>query len=362
MTARKRKPGKKRQPSHRERVQEGTPRRAWFSSLSRGVKWLVAAVITAGAVATAIGAIAALWPDSRESAAELRAEISEVTVDRNVTLGAYTARQDEPKGSSAPTPPTKRQLVAFTLAQGGTVDTATIPTETETTPTETTPTETTPTETTPTETTPTETTPTETTPTDDEDGDDDIVVRPELSDEAETRLREGVGQALRDPAVVAPIDLGPACADGLANSDCGLSSAALYINWENEEGESAQVSQAEVAEQLVSLLTGTRMQMLPSGMRQPLGVTVNYRISLTGFRGRKVDVRWELHRPGGGQLPQDWLKAQRAALLEGEADKDSASPSFWVPLPAIEGPFFIRVTATDEDGVRLARKDTSHFR
>jgi hypothetical protein len=144
MTARKRKPGKKRQPSHRERVQEGTPRRAWFSSLSRGVKWLVAAVITAGAVATAIGAIAALWPDSRESAAELRAEISEVTVDRNVTLGAYTARQDEPKGSSAPTPPTKRQLVAFTLAQGGTVDTATIPTETETTPTETTPTETTP--------------------------------------------------------------------------------------------------------------------------------------------------------------------------------------------------------------------------
>src|SRR5688500_4169436 len=116
MTARKRK-RKKRPLSHRERVQEGTTRRAWFSSLSRGVKWLVAAVIAAGAVATAIGAIAALWPDSREPTAELRAEISEVSVDRNVTLGEYTARQDEPKGSSAPTPPTEPQLAAFTVAQ-----------------------------------------------------------------------------------------------------------------------------------------------------------------------------------------------------------------------------------------------------
>jgi hypothetical protein len=349
MSARKSKSGKKRQPPRGERVQENSRSRAWFSSLSKGVKWLIAAVITAGAVATAIGAIAALWPESGGPTAELRAEFSEVLVDRNVTLGEYTARQDEPKGSSAPIRHDEPQRAAFTVAQSETVETATTPADTETMPTETTPTET------------TETTPTETTQTDDED-DDGAVVTPEVSEATEARLSEGVRRALRDPAIVAPIDLGPACAEGLANPDCGLSSGALYVRWVDEDGESAEVSQAEAAEQLVSLLTGSRLQLLSSGMRQPVGVTVNYRISLTGFRGRKVDVRWELHRAGGGILPHEWLKDQRAALLEGEAEKDSASPSFWVPLPAIQGPFFIRLTANDEDGVNLARADTSHFR
>jgi hypothetical protein len=121
------------------------------------------------------------------------------------------------------------------------------------------------------------------------------------------------------------------------------------------------VSPAEVAEQLVKILGGTRTEEVSSGARQPLGVTVNYKISLTGFRGRRVDVRWELHRASGGQLPQNWLKSQRAALLKAEANKDSASPSFWVPLPKIEGPFFIRLTARDENGVPLDRANTEQF-
>jgi hypothetical protein len=360
MTARKRKPGKKRQPSHRERVQEHTPRGAWFSSLSRGVKWLVAAVITAGAVATAIGAIAALWPDGSEPPAELRAEFSDVSVDPNVTLDEFAARQDEPKGSSAPSQGTEPQLVSVTVAQVTTVETVT--TTTDTTTTDTTTTDTT-TDTTTTDTTTTDTTTTDTTTTEpSDDGEGIIVVEPDLSDEAETRLREGVRQALSDPAVADSIDLGPACAEGLNSADCGLSSSALYVRWENEAGEPGQVIQAKVTEQVVELLAGTRTLELPSGGVQPLGVTVNYKISLTGFRGRKVDVRWALHRPGGGQLPQDWLKGQRAALLEGEADKDSASPSFWVPLPAtVEGPFFVRLTVTNDAGVPLDREDTEPF-
>jgi hypothetical protein len=217
--------------------------------------------------------------------------------------------------------------------------------------------------TTQTDTTTTDTTTTDTTTTETSDeGEGIIVVKPQLSEEAETRLREGVRQALRNPAVVDGIELGRACAEGLNSPDCGLSSSALYIKWEDEAGEPGQVIQAKVAEQVAELLAGTRTLQLPSGV-QPLGVTVNYKISLTGFRGRKVDVRWALHRPGGGRLPQDWLKNQRAALLEGEADKDSASPSFWVPLPAnVEGPFFIRLTVTNQAGVPLDRANTEPFR
>jgi hypothetical protein len=325
------------------------------------VKWLVAAVITAGAVATAIGAIASLWPDPSKPPAELRAEFSEVSVDPNVTLDEFAARQDEPTGSSAPNPATEPQRVSITVAQGTTVDTAT--TTTDTTTTETTTTDTTTTDTTTTDTTTTDTTTTETTTTEpSDDGEGIIVVKPDLSDEAETRLREGVRQALMDPAVVDSIDLGTACAEGLTSPECGLSSSALYVKWEDEAGEPGQVSQAKVAEQVAELLAGTRTLELPSGAVQPLGVTVNYKISLTGFRGRKVDIRWALHRPGGGQLPQDWLKGQRAALLEGEADKDTASPSFWVPLPAtVEGPFFLRLTVTNDAGVPLDRADTETF-
>ena len=121
-------------------------------------------------------------------------------------------------------------------------------------------------------------------------------------------------------------------------------------------------SPSELAERLLEILEETRTQETESGADEPVGVTVNYRISLTGFDGREVDVRWELHRPGGPMLPHEWLKNQRAGLLRGEAEKDSASPYFWIPLPHEPGPFFIRLTARDEEGDIIARADTGRFR
>src|SRR6188768_2030319 len=61
----------------------------WFSSLSSGMKWLIGAVITAGAVASAIGSILALRPGPTP---ELSAAITKIWVDRNVTLAEYRAR------------------------------------------------------------------------------------------------------------------------------------------------------------------------------------------------------------------------------------------------------------------------------
>jgi hypothetical protein len=55
------------------------------------------------------------------------------------------------------------------------------------------------------------------------------------------------------------------------------------------------------------------------------------------------------------------LRNQRAALLQGEADRDSASPHFWVPLPKEAGPFFVRLNAVNENGVTLASARTPEF-
>jgi hypothetical protein len=329
------------------------PLGVWFSSLSRGVKWLVATVITAGAVAAAIGSILALRPGPP---AELRAEISDVSIDRNVTLDDYEASQEtnspenEKSGSSAPNPAGGVLLAAEPVAQTGTVKQST--TESTTTATEST-------------STATESTSTGTEPTptgDGQAGDDDILVMVQLSDDARARLRAGVRQALRSPAEVAPTDLGKACYTDVTDPDCGLSNQVLYMQVVDEKGEPTFVNQAVVAEQLAKLLAGTRTAPLLSGREQPVGVTINFRLSLTGFRGRIVDVRWALHRDAsGGQVPRDWLKNQRGPRYRGNAEKDSASPAIWVPLPRSEGVYFIRLEIKDEDGVRLAYADTPRF-
>ena len=322
--------------------------RDWYSSLSTGVRTLVAVVIAAGAVATAIGAIGALWPDPPAPTAELKAELSELLVDEPVTLEEYTIRHDELEGSSAPSPMQHRHTAALTVP---------LPTqpalESETTKTETTTTDTTGTETTETETTETDTTGTESVPTTEED-DDPTVVVPDLSDEARERLREGVRRALGQGEVAA-FSVGEACASGLGDPECGLSSTALFMKL----GEDA--SAPEVAENLTEVLEETRTVETGSGTKEPVGATVNYRISMTGFNGREVDVRWELHRPEGPILPHKWLKNQRAGLLRGEAEKDSATPYFWIPLPDEPGPFVVRLIALDEDGDRIAQRDTDPF-
>jgi hypothetical protein len=120
--------------------------------------------------------------------------------------------------------------------------------------------------------------------------------------------------------------------------------------------------QAEFSRRLRRLLAASRMQAIAGGKVVPVGVTVNYDVSLTGFRGHTVTVRWSLHRLAGGTLPLDWLRSEAAKRLRGEADKDSASDSFWVPLPRMGAPFFVRLELYDEDGVRLTYRDTKTIR
>ena len=92
-------------------------------------------------------------------------------------------------------------------------------------------------------------------------------------------------------------------------------------------------SSAEVAERLVEFFKEVGKRKLETGVSQPLGVTVDYKLTMTGYRGQTVHVRWELHRRGGGGLPHEWLQRQRPGNWEAEANQDSVSPNLWVPLP-----------------------------
>jgi ketosteroid isomerase-like protein len=314
-----------------------------WGRLSKGVKALVGAVIAMGAVAGAIGAILALWPDPTP---ELGAELSDVSVIPNVTLSEYAIRHQE-QTAGAPERATSSRLATHLPAQAESDD--------ETTPTTGPTTTTTPT-------TPTTTTgPTTTTTTETEEG---PILGVEIGEQARAQLQEGLARALGDPAVP-QINVGSACEYNLSDSSCGLSTVSVYAQWTDEDGDELPSSPAVVGEHLATLLAGTRTQPAASneGQLEPVGVSVSFNVTLTGFRGHRVDVRWSLYAAEGDiSVPQDWLQDQRALWLEGEANRDSATGEFWVPLPRVQGPFFIRIGVYDDEGTRLAYADTRRVR
>jgi hypothetical protein len=342
-----------RDPGHgREEADEGGPPdpaeqsalRRWFGSLSRGVQWLVAAVVAVGGVATAIGAIVALWPDPEP---ELGAKLSQVRIDRPVTLHEYELRHGN-ETAGAPGSPPALLLAADVVAQAA-PDEETAPDESV--PDESVPDESVPDESVPDESVPDESVPDDTAPDEDgAEGEEDIVREWQPIPEDRARLNEGLDMALSDED--APeLDLGPVCSEDLSDPDCGLRSTLTYLLSAHSE-----VSAAIVAERLAELFEGVRTS--GADQAEPVGVTVNFNVSLTGFRGDSADVRFSLYAEGGGRVPRDWLENQRVLSIEAEAQKDSGSGEFWVPLPRLQGPYFVRFGVDDEDGERLDYWDT----
>jgi hypothetical protein len=292
--------------------------------LSRAAKAVVAVVLAAGAVATSIGAILALWPDPDEPPAVLDAEFSDILVDPNTPVGEFKLREAELKGSAAGSVPSAH-VAAFTVGQ----QTATV-TDTATTQ-----------ETDTTGTTGTDTTGTTGTDTTGATGTD--------TDEF---LNDALNQARGNPKVE-DVEVPDACESDPVGEDCPIPLMATLA--------AKEVSPSEATDQLVRFFTEVRKRSLPAGRSEPLGVTVNYKLTVTGFRGRTVRVRWQLHRPGGGELPNQWLTKQRPVSWVGEADTDSVSPNLWIPLPTTKRRFFVRLIAEDEDGTPLDRANTEKF-
>jgi hypothetical protein len=306
----------------------------WFSSLSRGAKWLVGVAAAVGTIATAIAAVAGLWPDPPAEPAELGADLSHVSIDPSVTLDEYAVRQG---AEVAWTPRGTAVFAADVVAQAETGG-ATIPEAGASGPEG---------------------------DGDGPHGDGDFVLELRLSPEATARVKEGFLDALGDlPVDETQIGFSQ-CFVNLSGPTCGMSSemGPGGIGVFEEDGSETEVSAATIADRMSLILAGTRTLLSDQGETQLLGAIVDFDITLRGFRDRRANVRWSLFDTGGGgPVPHEWLKGQVALWLEGQAQTDSGSGTFWVPLPKNEGPFFVRLGVYDEDGDRLDYEDTQSVR
>lgn len=307
-----------------QRRSSRTALRRWFDTLGRGAKWLLGIMLVA-LVGALVTALVASWMPSTELSAQLTA----VSIDRNVTLAEFEARNGTDSAAIV-------RLVAQTTDP-----------ETETpTPSP--------------STTPEPTMTPEPTPS----VEDDPVVEPTFSDRERERLDTGLRRALADPSVP-DVELGSACSRDVSSSECGLHSLQRSLQVVDAEGQPSTVQPAKVANGLVKILRGTRMQPVGGhGKREPVGVTVNFNASLTGFDGKRVDVRWSLYNAARrGRVPHAWLRNQTALFLKGKAETHRRSDQFWAPIPKAKGLYFIRVSVYDaDDGTRLDYADTSRFR
>jgi hypothetical protein len=301
----------------------------WFSQLSKGAKWLMSAVLAAGAIATAIGAIAALWPDGPPEPAELGADLSHVSIDPDVTLDEYALRQGAevawaPRGTGV--------LAAEVLAQAE-PDNTTVPEAGAT--------------------------------GEQGDGDGsranrDLISGLKLTPDFTARVNEAFLDALsKHAANEVQIGVGDPCKVNFSGHSCGMNSVGVAGGVVTEDGSQTGASTATIADRMALILAGTRTRAADEGRAQLLGATVNFDVTLRGFRDRKAAVGWSLFDArAGGPPPPVWLKGQVALWLEGQAQTDSGSGTFWVPLPESQGPFFVRVAIYDEDGDRLDYEDT----
>ena len=119
----------------------------------------------------------------------------------------------------------------------------------------------------------------------------------------------------------------------------------------------------ERAQAVLAALRQTRTRAAKSGGRlEPVGVSVSFEVTLEGFSGRRVDVSWSLYRArGGGRVPYSWLINHPVLQLTGEAENDTASKEFWVPLPKKRQRFFVRISVLTQNGTKLTFKDTRSF-
>lgn len=332
---------------------------------------LIDLILRAGAVATAIGSIVAvvtlLWPDS-ESPATLRAKLSNVAVETNVTLADFSLRRRQAI-DRAPAPDGLVLARRASIPIGGATAvraSATLAQEPDQAP-------------------PAEESSPEPPATDPQDpGTEQQPDEPPAGERPDTPEQDSGGPSSKaEEKIDDDFDTG-ACDFGASGptslvvpSRASLANAAEVADGHTplvgvaddpcgdiEEGlggggASRGATEGEArAQALLKVLRGTRTRPSEDGRLAPVGVTVSFDAALEGFSGRQADVRWSLYDArGAGRVPRDWLVNRRAVQLTDE----SASDDFWVPLPKLRGPFFVRIGVYDGRS-RLTFRDSRRFR
>lgn len=100
------------------------------------------------------------------------------------------------------------------------------------------------------------------------------------------------------------------------------------------------------------------------GKRDPVGALVTVNMDLQGLRGEHLLLFWRLFPEDGTRpLPHSWWKTTLAYRLTPDTDHDSASLDMWVPVPKAKGPYTINlIMALESNDARLASYDTAAFK
>ena len=181
----------------------------------------------------------------------------------------------------------------------------------------------------------------------------EIVLSPTDSrtDEATVELPNGCEFAGEDGEIQ--------CAQGLALSWAGKQPQS---GAPGDEPAPAVVS----AKQFLRILRETRRRTITrKGKRftEPLGVTVSFEAVVEGYSGKRVEVRWSLHRATSGEpSARAWLVNRKVLDHKLSSPAQLVSTDFWVPLPRRRARSFIRVSLYDENHQRIAHRDTKRFR
>ena len=278
-------------------------------------KWVkrgVAFVVTLGAVAGAVTAVTALWPEADPPDAVDRAELS-IDVRPRVPLSQY-ARMASAKPQGFRLQPTDDPVVDE--PEEPPAEPTDVPTEGPTDVT-------------------TDEMPTDVPPTD-VDQSPTASTTPPPGGEVELRPRGGNE---RTDEVCRQLNYSPDECEPVYNIADGFST--------DENGE--PVAPEVAARHVVEVLEDSQK----TASQEPLGAIVVVKADLIGLRDRPVLLTWAMwHKDGGDRLHEGWLNERLAYELRASTDNDSAVAQLWVPLPKIPGPFLVGVTAT-VDGAPL---------
>ncbi|WP_249997529.1 hypothetical protein [Actinoplanes sp. M2I2] len=110
------------------------------------------------------------------------------------------------------------------------------------------------------------------------------------------------------------------------------------------------------------IIKGSRTRLTNSGKKQMVGAVVDVNLDIEGLRGKTVALSWSLWQGPGTEtrIYGSWLNENLAYELTATSDHDTASVSFWIPLPKADGPYFLRSKLT-RAGEAMATSDSQPF-
>lgn len=108
---------------------------------------------------------------------------------------------------------------------------------------------------------------------------------------------------------------------------------------------------AEAAKEIAAIFTGTRYQKFEH-KRQPIGVTVEYKIDFRGYAGKAVSLVWVLCNQQGDPLPKTWWRNVIVKQIKPSGYEVPVTGNFWAPIPRRQGDYHFKLrlfTGNHED-------------